>query len=81
NWGKSTTEMKFHWQRALTIEDNVIAQSVFIAGLALWYESAAHSEGIAMPVISIVLLGGGTLFVLSMRLFKRARHAKAKQKN
>jgi hypothetical protein len=73
--------MKFQWLRALLIEDNVIAQSVFIAGLALWYESAAHSVGNAMPMISVILLGGGTLFVLSIHLFKRARRSRAQHKN
>jgi len=77
NWNASTAGMKFQWLRALRIEDNVIAQAVFIAGLALWYESAAHSEGNAIPMISIILLGGGTVFVLSMRLYKRARRSKA----
>lgn len=81
NWDDSTADMKFQWLRALRIEDNVIAQSVFIAGLALWYESASHSEGSTMPMISIILLGGGTLFVLSMRLFKRAYKSRAKHKN
>lgn len=81
NWGDSTAEMELQWLRALLSEDNVIAQSVFIVGLALWYESASHSEGIALPMISIILLGGGTLFILSTQLFKRARHSRAKQKN
>lgn len=81
NWRDSTVDMQFQWKRALRIEDNVIAQSVFIAGLALWYEAAAHSEGYAMPVFSIITLGGGTLFVLSMRLYKRALNSRAKHTN
>jgi protein-S-isoprenylcysteine O-methyltransferase Ste14 len=81
NWSDSTAEMEFQWLRAVLVEDNVIAQSVFIAGLALWYESASHMDGSAMPLISIVLLSGGTLFVLSMQLFKRIRNSRAKHKN
>ena len=81
NWADSTAGMEFHWRRALKVEDNVIAQAIFIAGLALWYESAVHNDGMAMPMASIVLLSGGTLFVLSMRLFKRSIRAKAKRKS
>ena len=81
NWRDSTADMKFQWFRAVRIEDNVIAQSVLIAGLALWYESAVHNEGNAMPIVSIVLLGGGTLFVLSMRLYKRALNSRAKHRS
>lgn len=80
NWGNATSGMQLKWLRALSVESNVITQSMLIASLALWYEHAANSEDKTIPMISIILLGG-SLLSLSILLFKRVRHYRKKQKS
>jgi len=71
NWSKATSGMAFSWKRAVFSEYNVIGQSILMVMLVIWYKSYLASGAMALPLSSMVLLGGGAVFMLTIRTIKR----------